>query len=378
MKLYVGGLGLRGDGYPNAARTIRLLKQQDDLDIINCGRWLPEDLHLWKLASMPRWLSLRWLLVLVFGNLHSLLRVTVRVRKASESVYVPYPGIFFLFWASMIPRRWRPRCIVDSYISIWDSMFRDRAASQSPSLAATLLKRIEAHALRAAAVVLVDTEANRDFAIDEFGLDAMKVRSMPLAIEQNLFSPAPLGSPKPLNARIRVLFVGTLIPLHGIQAVLDAFAQLANDSRFEFRLIGDGQQADHVLKFVTAHPDASITWIREWCPLHRLAQEMLDADICLGVFGGREKAARVLPYKLYMYLACGKPVISQSALSTPAGVPFPPIVAVEPQPSAIVAAIRRLADDQELRDLLGVAAADFFQQYLANREVVKAWREIVR
>ncbi len=64
MKLYVGGLGLRGDGYPNSARTVRLLEQQADIEIVHCERWLPVDLHLWKLARMPRWRALRWLLVL--------------------------------------------------------------------------------------------------------------------------------------------------------------------------------------------------------------------------------------------------------------------------------------------------------------------------
>ncbi len=253
MKLYVGGLGLRGDGYPNSARTVRLLEQQADIEIVHCERWLPVDLHLWKLARMPRWRALRWLLVLALGNLRSLLRVRARVRKEDAPVFVPYPGMFFLFWLSLFPRGRRMRCIVDSYISVWDSMVRDRADGNSRSVGSRLLKWFEARALRTAEMVLVDTEANRDDFIAEFGLDPERIRSIPLAIAEEPFVATRERARQP-NSRIRVLFVGTLIPLHGISVLLDAFAQLANDQRFEFRLIGSGQEANHVSEFIAAYP----------------------------------------------------------------------------------------------------------------------------
>src|SRR5258706_12827529 len=48
MRLHIGGLGLRGDGYPNAARTVALLRQSKAFEVVECGSWLPEDFHLWK------------------------------------------------------------------------------------------------------------------------------------------------------------------------------------------------------------------------------------------------------------------------------------------------------------------------------------------
>jgi glycosyltransferase involved in cell wall biosynthesis len=377
VKVYIGGLGLRGDGYPNAARTLALLEQQADIEIVNCGRWLPEDLHLWKLARMPRWRTLRWLLILIFGNLRSLLRVCARARIAPGVLYVPYPGVFFLFWLSLLPRGWRPACIVDSYVSIWDSMFRDRAAAKAPGVASAMLKWIEARALRTAAVVLVDTQANRDIFIADFGLDPARVRSLPLAIDEDRFTAAPPFAHR-TDARVRILFVGTLIPLHGIAVVLDAFARLADDASLELRLIGNGQQADRVAAFIDANPTARIHWIREWCSLDRIAAEIADADICLGVFGGEGKAARVLPFKLYMYLARGRAIVSQSLLSTPQDVPFPPIEAIsEPLAAELADAIRRLATDPERRERMGREAAAYYRHWLANSRVADDWREML-
>lgn len=378
MKLYVGGVGLAGAGYPNAARTIELLERQSDIEVIQCGRWLPPDLHLWKLARLPRWRALRWILVLVFGNLASLFRVCVRNWRTPGPVYVPYPGLFFLFWASLVPNRWRPACIVDSYISVWDSMFRDRAADSSRTVVARALKRAEARALRAATLVLVDTEANRKLFVQEFGLDAANIRSLPLAIDEEQFTAAPQPSGPEGGSRIRVIFVGTLIPLHGIGVVLDALLPLLDDPRLEFRLIGSGQQAEQVAEFMEQHPDARVTWVRDWCALDRIASEIAASDICLGVFGGDGKAARVLPFKLYMYLACGRAIISQAGLSTPEGVPPPPIEALDSADGPRLAdAIRQMADQSSRRRELQGEAAAYYRRWLSNACVATAWQTIL-
>lgn len=327
---------------------------------------------------MPRWQALRWLLILVFGNLRSLLRVLARIRAARGLVYVPYPGVFFLFWASLLPRRWRPPCVIDSYVSIWDAAFRDRSVMRQHSLAARTVKWFETRALRAAAIVLVDTETNREVFIANFGLEAGNVRSIPLAIDESRFTAVATSPVEREAMSIRVLFVGTLIPLHGVDVMLDALALLVDDARYEFRLLGDGQQADLVANFVKAHPLARITWVRRWCSLDEIAAEIAAADICLGVFGGEGKAARVLPFKLYMYFAAGRTVVSQAHLSTPQGVPFPPIVVIpQRQGASLAAAVQRVADDRAQRNRMEYEAAAYYRRWLSNAQVMNAWQEML-
>ncbi|KIQ97419.1 hypothetical protein TI01_1026 [Lysobacter sp. A03] len=95
------------------------------------------------------------------------------------------------------------------------------------------------------------------------------------------------------------------------------------------------------------------------------------------MFGGSNKAARVLPFKLYMYFAAGRPVISQGELSLPAGVPYPPIVPVDPcDPGALPAAILQLLDEMERGQARGHLLRNYFREWISARQLAAAWRQL--
>ena len=381
--LVVAGLRASGSGYPNAEQTLKLLQAHEVARIRDLGRELPPHLHLWTLRHLSPLKQLRALAGLGLGNLCSVLRVLWAARGGENvPVYVPYPSVFFMWLASWLPRGIRPYCIVDAYISIWDSMFRDRDRSGGGSAASRWIKRFEARALRAASMVLVDTEANRLSMIDDFDLRPQQVRSLPLAIDEAPFLAVPSGaedSHKPL----RVLFVGTLIPLHGVPTILSAIQRLLSDERqvgrFHFRFIGDGQLGPALSEFIAGHDAAQVSWVRQWQSLEALASEIADADICLGVFGGEGKAARVLPFKLYMYLAAGRAIVSQGKMALPHAVPAPPLLAVETADADDLArALASLAEDSRRRYSLARQARGYFTEHLAGARVVSAWRSILQ
>nr|WP_255595461.1 glycosyltransferase [Lysobacter sp. BMK333-48F3] len=373
--MIVAGLRASGEGYPNAEQTIRLLGERGDYAIRDLGRALPADLHLWKLSRLPPHRLLLALARLGLGNLLSLVRV-LRAATPDSRVYVPYPSVFFLWLLSWLPAARRPYCIADAYISVWDSMFRDRARG-GDSAASRWIKRIEGRALRSAARVLVDTEANRACLIEDFGLDPNRVRSLPLAIDAAAFRAAAAYRSQPDRA-LTVLFVGTLIPLHGVPTILQALQCLLDSpsqrDRFRFRFLGDGQLGPLLNEFVQRHEPERVAWVREWQPLDAVAREIAAADICLGVFGGAGKAARVLPFKLYMYLASGRAVVSQAQLSVPSGAPAPPLEAVPvDDPEALAERLVALADDPQRRLAAAAAGAGYFERWLGAEALLRAW-----
>lgn len=379
-RLLVAGIAMRGDGYPNAENTVALLKHVEHWHVQDNADWLPPETRLWHLVRGPLRQRLKLLFRLLWGGFVQALRLGLNAR-AGDVAYLPYPAPMTLWWLSMLPTRWRPRCIADAYISLWDSMFRDRGMGSENGMLSRTVRWFEGRGLRAAYLVLVDTEANKRQITADFALSDEKVRSMPLMINERTFRPQSSVS-LPRSGATRVLFVGTLVPLHGIDVVLAAAARLATAPDIEFRLVGDGQQSEVVEAFMRARAPASFTWIREWQSLEDIANEIADADVCLGVFGGSAKAARVLPFKLYYALAAGKAIVTQGDYSLPAGTPPLPaiVVATHAKYEAVeqlVAAIRRLAWVPEERDSLGVAAQAFFTDHLSCEVIQKKWERLL-
>lgn len=371
------GVGMRGAGYPNAQQTLSALRDSGEWSIQDDADWLPEDTHLWRVARGPWLQRLGLALRLGLGSAVSTVRCLLSARSG-DLAFAPYPAIFVLWWLSWVPRPLRPRVVADAYISIWDTMFRDRSRSGQPGRANRWLKAIEARALRSAHRVIVDTVANRDWMIAEFGLDPDRIHALPLAIDAAPFlAISPPASRAPARP-MQVLFVGTLVPLHGIDQIAGAIRLLGADSGIEFEIIGDGQEAAALELLAHADGHAPLRWIRSWLRLDEIAERMSKADVCLGVFGGDAKAARVLPYKLYMALAAGRAIVTQAASSFPADMRPPPWVGISPTAEALAGALIHLRDRPGETVRLGMAARNHFLAHLSAAALPARWERMLR
>jgi glycosyltransferase involved in cell wall biosynthesis len=373
ITLRVAGCALGGPGYPNAINTLRLLKELPDIAIADSACWLPEDFHLWKLARGGLIQRIRGLLSLALGTVKAAGRLLVDYRR-HDWLYMPYPSLPLLWLLSWLPAGWRPHCIVDAYITLWDTLYQDRQLGRPSGLLSRLLLRAEARALRAAEDIIVDTQANAEHLSHLYRVPRQRIHALPLAIDPQTL-PSAVTAGQKNNKRIRVLFIGTFVPLQGTGVIAQAIATLGGRDDLEFVLIGDGQDAEEVAPLLEQLPH--VTWLRGWQPAAVLADELARADICLGVFGGEGKAARVLPFKLYMALAAGKAIITQHRYSLPDGCPAIPALTCAASPAALAAAISALAGDPVRRKQQQLQAAAYFKQYLAPEQLSRRWQQLL-
>ena len=104
-----------------------------------------------------------------------------------------------------------------------------------------------------------------------------------------------------------ILWYLTYIPLHGFETVARAAALLGDDGR-TFRLVGDGQERA-TRPSNSRGPRGSPTWSSSRrCPKRSCRPRSRRASICLGVFGTSDKAARVVPNKVFQCAAAGRAV----------------------------------------------------------------------
>jgi glycosyltransferase involved in cell wall biosynthesis len=244
----------------------------------------------------------------------------------------------------------RPRrgLVFAPLVSLSETLVEDRRVFPAGGLRARALGGLDRLTLRLPDLVLADTDAHGRYLA---GLGALpeQVATWYLGAEPE-FLPA-----QPERATDnRVLFYGRFLPLHGLETIVEAAAKLG--ARAEVNVVGDGPERAGVER-LARRLGAPITW-RPPLPLAELPAELAQAAVVLGVFGSSEKAAMVVPNKVYQAAAVGRPLVTRDGpglrevldpgthcLSCPPG-----------DPDALAAAVLRLLDDRPLGARLGRAA----------------------
>ena len=288
-------------------------------------------------------------------------RLFARRPHAFDAFLVGYPGHLDLP-AARRAARGQP-VVFNPLVSLADTLVADRGRFRPGSLAARTLEAIDRRAFRSADVVVADTEAHGRFLAELAGLGEVPVCFV--GAEERLFRAAW----RPPD-RFTVLFVGKLIPLQGVETILQA-ARLA--AEIPFRIVGSGQ-----LEGLLTGAPSNVEHIA-WIEYERLPGELQQAGCALGIFGTTGKARRVIPNKAFQALACGTPLVTadtpaarellvdeESALLVPAG-----------DPGALAEAIRRLAADPDLAQRIAAAGRAAYERQASEAVLGKRWRDII-
>ena len=284
-------------------------------------------------------------------------------ERDADVVVVGYPGHFDLPAARRIARG-RP-IVFNPLVSLHDTLVGDRRRFRAWSPAARTLRVVDRAAFRAAELVVADTEAHAHFFRRCFGLDDGRVEVAFVGAEEAVFRPG-WQPPEPFH----VLFVGKLIPLHGLETILAA-ASIA--AEVPFRIVGDGQLAPLLLE-----RPGNVEHV-QWIPYTQLASAYQRAGCALGIFDTGAKAARVIPNKVFQALACGRPVITAD---TPAarelltdGVDA--LLVPPGDPAALAEAVRRLAGSDELAGRLAWAGRATYEARASEDVLGARWRSLL-
>jgi glycosyltransferase involved in cell wall biosynthesis len=291
------------------------------------------------------------------------LRLLAGPRPAFDVMIVGYPGHLDLPVAQLVAKT-RP-VVFNPLVSLWDTLVEDRGRFTPTSRAARLLRRIDRRAFARADLVVADTEAQRRYFSHSFDLRPDHVEVCFVGAEERLFRP---GWQPP--AAFEALFVGKLIPLHGLETILEAARLLP---RIPFRLVGSGQ-----LERLLAERPTNVEWI-PWIDYEQLPDVISAAGCALGVFGTSPKAARVIPNKVYQALACGTPVVTADTRAARELLTHErdALLVAPGDPAALAAAITRLAGGVPLARALGGAGRKTYEARASEKVLGTRWRELL-
>lgn len=233
----------------------------------------------------------------------------------------------------------------DVFLSLYGTVVEDRRIVGRANPMAWLLFAGEWLACRAARRLVLDTGAHADYFARLYGIAFEKTASVLVGVEPEAFLPSAADPGD--GDDLTVLFYGQFIPLHGIDTIVHA-ARAAGDERIRWILIGRGQEEDRIRQLLAEAP-ANVEWI-EWVEYRELRDHIARADICLGIFGDTDKAARVIPNKVFQILCAGAPLITRDspAIRELLSPDMPGVYLVPPgDPEALLAAVRRFAGERD-------------------------------
>ena len=295
--------------------------------------WLPPGYKFW--LRYPRLLARSW-----------------SACRRADVLFVPEFRQKDVPLAALAARLYGLRLVHDPLASRYETKIVDWRRKPPSSWQARWNRRIDRLSFKLPDLILADTASHAGYYQAEFGLSAAKTAVLPVGYDDRLFSPRTVPAGPPEADAFTVLFIGSFLPLHGVDTIVRAAGLVARrDGAVRFRLVGQGQTFDRALRLAAELGLNNISF-DGWAALTDFPLMISRADVCLGIFGRTEKTARVVPHKIFQAMGSARPVITAR---TPAAQEFfthgQNIFLCEPPLAETLAeAILKLKSDSRLRN----------------------------
>lgn len=201
--------------------------------------------------------------------------------------------------------RFRKKTVdIDFFISVYDTMVCDRKKFRNGSIPAKLCHWVDQKTIRRADHVISDTNAHGDYFASEFQVERQKIETLYLEADLAVYYPRPQEKPAELQDKFIVLYFGSILPVQGVDVIMETIRQLADRPELHFYIIGP---MDEKIPKAEAENATYIPWLSQ----AELATYISRADLCLAGHFNRDngKANRTIPGKAYIYEAMQKPMI---------------------------------------------------------------------
>lgn len=270
-----------------------------------------------------------------------------------DAVVAMFPGWFDMILLAPLAKLRRTPIVFDPFISLYDTAIVDRRVARKGGLMDRITRCVDRCSMRWATRVIADTPEHAEFYSQLTGVPPSRTGVVWLGAQDHLFGPRPRIEPVPG----RVLFHGTFIGLQGIDTIIRT-AKLLELDDVEIRIVGGGQEQPMVDALMEELRPTNVDLVGR-VPVETVADEIAAASVCLGIFGTSDKAARVVPNKVFECAAVGRPVITADTVAIRRAFDEGEIDLVPAgDPEALAAGIRRLLADPERRARLGAAARE--------------------
>jgi len=150
----------------------------------------------------------------------------------------------------------------------------------------------------------------------EMGAKEKNVEYFPLGFDPQVFKPMvkdlQLAHDLGISDNDKViLFVGTIYEFSGLENIIQKFENVKDQIKgIKFLIVGGGPNFEKIKSLVNKKKLSSDVILTNFKPQHEIPKFISLADICVNSFEINKITDRIIPIKIFEYLACGKPVLS--------------------------------------------------------------------
>jgi glycosyltransferase involved in cell wall biosynthesis len=252
---------------------------------------------LWERTrdKMATYFGVRSLVRLGLAYLGAAWRLRRAWRRAppADVVVAGFNGQLDVLLARLIAGR-RARLVFAPLVTLTETLVDDRAVYRRGGLKARLAAALDRRTLETADLVLLDTEAHRDYVRRRLTARA-RTATLYLGAE-GIFTPRPARERRATEV-LRVLFYGQYVPLHGVLVIVEAAALAGPDSGIELTMIGTGPDRAAAQALAEARGCTHVRF-EDWVPYEELPARLAACDGRRhheNHGAGRRRGWRVLP-----------------------------------------------------------------------------------
>lgn len=239
------------------------------------------------------------------------LRLIATRLKYRPDIFVVGFRAHEIFWA-LYPSMIRKKIIFDEFINLHDWLVSEHKVFQAEGIPIKIIDGYMRWVLGRAHFILSDTPAHAELTSHIYSIPPQKITPVPIGANEDLFYPRDAKKHK----GFKVLFYGSMLPLHGVDFILDGLVELKRHGKLEDLSLtlaggrGDKLVATKLENFARDNKLGSRLEHIEWIDYKKLPDYITGFDLVLGgPFGNTGQAKRVITGKTYQLLSMGKATV---------------------------------------------------------------------
>jgi glycosyltransferase involved in cell wall biosynthesis len=291
-----------------------------------------------------------WKLIRAHGDTHSY-----------DIMFIGYPGQFDVFLGRLLSW-WRRKPMVLDILMSLHLIAEERGLTQQSPFTGRMIFWLERTGLRLPDLLIADTPEYERYYCQKYQLSPHRFHRIPLGVDDRIYYPRP--NLQPPSDYFRVIYYGTFIPLHGVETMIQAAAELRQHSHIKFDFYGDGQERSRAEQ-LAQQLGLNNVGFRGWINKEQLPAEIARSHICLGVFGTTKQSRCTIQNKIWEAMMMQRPIISGDADTIRAELIHKVHVYLveRSNPAALAAGILELEANPSLRQQIASSA---FERVQAN------------